>query len=460
MSSQTETRKLSRRDFCRGTAFAASAVVLAACTPQAAEPTAAPTASGAGAQPTAKAPETAPTAAPKQVNVTWWVTQGAKTGELLHKFATDFSAASGGITIKDEFQGGYVEAMNKVIAAAAANALPDMLLIGDGQYPPLARSGILLPLDDLIKGPDGMDLSKYKAPIKRGELDGRMYQLCYGVSTPIFYYNKDVLEAAGLKGAPETWDDFFNSYAPKVTTKDMAGFAYHIDNWWQQSAVWSTGAMVHDDNFEVDLANPGVIDWFERMQKARQKGEAYIPSQADGGAAPFFGSGRAAMMIQSTGVIGNLDKIVEGKFVAECGFLPGGKGGRWVPSGGNGLSIIRGVKDEVRDASWKFIKYMYDPEQAEQYDRLTGYIPFDPEVEKRMADLLEADPRRKVAIDQFEFSRWHMKIHPLARCAQEMWDAWTECVQTDVNVQERLKRLQDACVKIVKEEGFTPTIPS
>lgn len=460
MSTQTENRKLSRRDFCRGAAVAASAVVLGACAPQAATPTVAPTtAASAGGQPT-KAPEKVATPAPKAVNVTWWVTQGAQIGELLHKFATEFSTGSGGITVKDEFQGGYVEAMNKVIAAAAANALPDMLLIGDGQYPPLARSGILLPLDDLIKGPDGMDLSQYRAPINRGRLDGRMYQLCYGVSTPIFYYNKDAVEAAGLKGAPETWNDFFGTYAPKLTTKNMAGFVYHIDNWWQQSAVWSCGAMVKDDNWEIDLANPAVVDWFERMQKARQKGEVYVPSQADGGAIPVFGAGRGAMCIQSTGTIGNLDKVTEGKFKAECAFLPSGPGGRWVPSGGNGLSIIRGVKDEVRDASWKFIKYLYQPEQTERYVRLTGYIPFDPAVEKRISDLLQADPRRKVAIDQLQYSRWHMKIHTLARAAQEMWDAWTECVQTDVNVKDRLRRLQEACVKIAKEEGINPVVPS
>ncbi len=42
--------------------------------------------------------------------------------------------------------------------------LPDMIHIGDGQYTPLALNDILLPLDDLIEGPNGIDLDTYGSP--------------------------------------------------------------------------------------------------------------------------------------------------------------------------------------------------------------------------------------------------------------------------------------------------------
>ena len=119
------------------------------------------------------------------------------------------------------------------------------------------------------------------------------------------------------------------------------------------------GVMVDDvENFEIDMANPAVIEWFERMQKAREDGLVYVPTQADGGTSAFFGSGQAAMTIESTGLIGSVDTISEGKFTAETGFLPSGPGGRWVPSGGNGLSIIAGKSPEVTEAAWEFIKYL------------------------------------------------------------------------------------------------------
>lgn len=395
------------------------------------------------------------------VTVLWWRSHGGATGELIDRFAADFSALDNNITVQAEYQGGYIEHLNKLIASAAANALPDMILVGDGQYTPLALNGILMPLDDLIEGANGIDLSQYKQPIYRGVQNGRMYQLAYGVSTPIYYTNKEVLDAAGLEGAPETWDDFFDEYLPKLAAAnpDMVAFGYSTGSWWQQSPIWSYGVMVNDvENFEIDLANPKCVEWFERMQKARQDGPVYVPTKADGGGSAFFGSGLSAMTIQSTGLIGNVDNISEGKFTAECGFLPGGPGGRWVPSGGNGLSIIRGVADDVRDAAWEFLKYMHAPEQWAEYDTLTGYIPIHTEVEKLLADVIKADPRRQVAIDQFEFSRWHMRIHySSARGDQALKDAWNECIETDVNVKERLQRLQEECCRIAREEGFEPT---
>ena len=452
--------RLSRRDFVRASAGVAAGGLLAAC----------------GAQPTPEVIEVekqvevekvvekvvTATAKPKDpVNVVWWFSHGGATGELMTKFAEDFSAMDNGITIQAEYQGGYTDHMNKLIASAAANALPDMIHLGDGQYTPLALNGILLPLNELIEGPAGIDLSKFKQPIYRGVQNDLFYQLAYGVSTPIFYTNKEALAAAGLEGAPETWDDFFDVYLPKLAeaNPDVVPFAYLTGVWWQQSAVWSSGVMVNDvENFEIDMANPKVVEWFERMQKAREDGLVYVPTSADGGTSAFFGSGRAAMCIESTGLIGKVDNLSEGAFTAETGFLPSGPGGRWVPSGGNGLSIIRGVSAEVRDAAWEFIKYMQAPGQWGEYDKLTGYIPIHTDVEKAIADVITGDPRRQVAIDQFEFSRWHMRIHySSSRAQQAMEEAWNECVLTDVDVQERLERVQKECCQIAKDEGFEPT---
>jgi sn-glycerol 3-phosphate transport system substrate-binding protein len=454
-----ERNTLSRREFLRASAGVAAGSLLVAC----------------GAQPTPQVIEkevekivttevekvvTATPGPREPVNVLWWYAHGGATGELVAKFAEDFSALDNGITIQAEYQGSYTEHLDKLIASAAANALPDMIHIGDGQYTPLALNGILLPLNELIDGPNGIDLNTFKAPIYRGVQEDRFYQLAYGVSTPIYYINKEALEAAGLEGAPENWDQFFDEYLPKLyeANRDIVPFAYSPGSWWQQSAVWSSGVMVNDvETKEVDLANPKAVAWFEKMQKARQDGMAYVPTQADGGTSAFFGSGLAAMTIESTGLIGSVDEISGGKFTAETAFLPEGPGGRWVPSGGNGLSIIRGVSPEVRDAAWEFIKYMQAPEQWGEYDKLTGYIPIQMDVEAAIADVIAADPRRQVAIDQFQYSRWHMWIHySFARAEQAIRETWTECIETDVNVAERLGRLQDECCSIAREEGFEP----
>jgi ABC-type glycerol-3-phosphate transport system substrate-binding protein len=183
-------------------------------------------------------------------------------------------------------------------------------------------------------------------------MDGTMYQLAYGVSTPIFYYNADVLESAGLSGAPETWTDFFDTYLPALAGSKMAGFAYGPGSWWQQSAYWANGVMVNDENWEIDFANPLATNWFTQMQEARRNEQVIYPVQADQNAVALFGAGRAAMMIDSTGAIGSVDEVTGGKFATEVGFLPAGEAGRYVPSGGNGLSISKNASEANRAGAW------------------------------------------------------------------------------------------------------------
>lgn len=397
----------------------------------------------------------------EEVTVVWWHSHGGDLGELLTQFVDDFNALGNGITVRAEYQGGYEDHMRKLVTSAAANALPDMIHLGDGQYPPLARGGILQPLDAFIEGPDGIDLSTYDQPIYRGVLDDAFYQLAYGVSTPIYYYSADVIAEAGLSGPPETWDAFFDEYLPALTRDGQAAFAYEPGTWWQQSVYWSHGVMQNDDNWNVDLANPAVVRWFEKMQRARQQGQVLYPSaSSEEGALGLFTSQRAAMFIGSTGSIGSVDELTQEAFTVDVGFLPAGPGGRFVPSGGNGLSIIRAAAPEVQEAAWTFITYLHDAEQFARYDEISGYVPITAATTERMQNTLQADPRRMVAIDQFEFSRWHMKVHTLARGNQAMSDAWNEIVQTDTSVQPRLERLQEEVVQIVRDEGFEPTTPS
>ena len=392
------------------------------------------------------------------ITIQFWHSHGGGLGELLETFVEEFNALDNNITVQSEYQGDYQDHMNKLIIAAAGNALPDMIHLGDGQYPPLAQNNLLQPLDDFMGGEYGIDLSEYTQPVYRGMMNDQFYQLAYGVSTPILYYNVEAITAAGLDGAPDTWDDFFDTYLPALTSNGMAGFAYAPGNWWQQAAYWSNGAMQEDENWLVDLANPAAITWFERMQSARQQGHVLYPSaSADNGSNGLFASQYAAITINSTGLIGTIDELSQGAFTANVDFLPAGPGGRFVPSGGNGLSIIRNASPEAQLAAWRFITYLQSPDQFMRYDERSGYIPITQPTIERMQDILTADPRRQVAVEQFEFSRWHMKVHTLARAAQAMQDAWNEVVQTDTDVSKRLNKLQDEVVQIVREEGFEPT---
>ncbi len=271
-----------------------------------------------------------------------------------------FNASQQKYVVQVEFQGAYGELRDKLTAAAAAggSALPDVVMISDVMMPVFARNGVLEPLDDMMKSANGIDISDYVGVVERGRVDGKLFQLPLGVSTPIFYYNQDAVKKAGLDGPPKTWDELFDVYIPKLTVKEggktsVYGFAFlaNADWWWQQSYPWMYGGKLSDDKYNTYFDTEPVIAFLDRFQKRFQAGEAYLPTAADGAAVGYFGSGKANMMIESTGVLGRLAELTKDKFTPGVAYLPQGPAGRMVPTGGMGLSIVSKLAAPKKEAA-------------------------------------------------------------------------------------------------------------
>ena len=85
--------------------------------------------------------------------------------------------------------------------------------------------------------------------------DGKLYGLQPGANTLAIFYNKDVLEKAGVK-PPTTWDEL-KTTAKKLTTDKQYGFAFNAtadyEGAWQfLPPMWTNGGD------ETDLKSPQV----------------------------------------------------------------------------------------------------------------------------------------------------------------------------------------------------------
>jgi sn-glycerol 3-phosphate transport system substrate-binding protein len=395
--------------------------------------------------------------------VVWWRSLGGKSGEAYDEVARRFNESQSRVTVRVEHQGEYGPLRDKFTAASVAggSALPDLVMLADVIFPAFARNGILEPLDDLAKGPGGVDMKDYFGVVQRGVVDGKLYQFPLGVSTPILYYNQEAVRAAGLNGPPKTWDDLFNVYLPKLTKKEggktsMYGFAFlaNVDWWWQQSYVWMHGGQLSDDRWNVAFDSPQAIDFLARFQKAFQAGQAYIPTQAEGSTVPYFGSGKAALMIESTGVIGRLAEVVGNRFTAAVAYLPEGPSGRMVPTGGNGISIVAGRSSEKRQAAWEFIRFAQQPAQVASVAQMTGYLPYTKGAGAAMADLLAKEPSRKVALDQMAWSRPQSSIQTVPRAVDVYFDAMQQVLQGNADPKKLMPQVQKQVQTILVEDGY------
>lgn len=434
----SSTRKVSRRMFLHGVAGAAGVGALGAWTPR-------------------------PARAQARVNVVWWRSLTGRSGDAYDELAKRFNESQSRVTVQVEFQGDYGALRDKLAAAVVAggSALPDLVMLADVIFPSFARNNVLEPLDDLAKGAGGVDLKDYFGVLQRGVVNGKLYQFPTGVSTPILYYNQEAVRAAGLDGPPKTWDELFNVYLPKLTKKEggkttMHGFAFlaFVDWWWQQSYMWMHGGGISDDQWNVFFDSPQVIDFLTRFQKAFQAGQAHIPTKAEGSPVAYFGSGKAALMVESTGVIGRLAEVTGGRFTAGVGYLPEGPKGRMVPTGGNGISIVAGRSADKRQAAWEFIRFSQAAPQVARVAELTGYLPYTKAAGAAMAPLMAKEPYRKVALDQMAWSRPQSTIQTVPRAADVYFDALERVLQGNADPKKLMPEVQKRVQTILVEDGY------
>jgi sn-glycerol 3-phosphate transport system substrate-binding protein len=218
---------ISRRKLLKGMGIGAGALALAACAvPQA---TQAPAAPASGEPTAAPAPTTAP-ASSGPVEIIYWGFSGA-LGKTEEELINMWNEKQSEVKVTPQVQGNYEETAQKLTAALAAQQGPDMVLLSDVWWFKFYRARALMPLNDLIKEQQ-IDTSDFVDSLwNEGVRKDVQYWIPFARSTPIFYYNADMLEAAGLPvRGPETWDEM-REWAPKLVKKEgdtmkVAAFAH------------------------------------------------------------------------------------------------------------------------------------------------------------------------------------------------------------------------------------------
>jgi sn-glycerol 3-phosphate transport system substrate-binding protein len=121
-------------------------------------------------------------------------------------------------------------------------------------------------------------------------------------------------------------------------------------------------------------------------------------------AANAFFSGRAAMLVNSTGALGFVRDNMKLPF--RVAFVPRAMRNA-VAIGGASMIIPKGNSPEREAAAWQLIKFFSSPEIAGGWSRFTGY--FAPRMAAydlpEMKDYLAKNPDAKVALDQLAYAQ-------------------------------------------------------
>ena len=443
ISGRPATAGVSRRGVLAGGSSAAGALVLAACGAQ----------SGATGGEKSERLGANGFAFKQPVQLTYWKSLEGPRHDAQVKLTDDFNASRSDVKVAIEHVGNYAQASEKLTAVLAANTPPDvMMLTVDTFMPGFARLGALHPLDEYAKADKSAKFETYVPGfIKNATVDGKLWQIPLARSTPVLYYNKDHFRAAGLpETAPNTWDQVLEvsqkltrSGPMQADSADNAKLAFPVAGYWWtfQSLTWAFGGKLSDDKFNPSVTQPETVQamqWMADMVQRHRVARAY---KTVGPAATAFRAGQLSFLVESTAVLTQTEEGTASRIGAA--FMPQQKQ-RAVPGGGAGLSIIKSIPAEKKEAGWEFMKSITTTPNTVYFSKATGYMVVrtdatsNPEFQK----YLQETPNAKVTFDQMQFVRTQDSIAEAPGAPAAIEDALREVVVDGKNVKAVMDELQ------------------
>ncbi|URM92262.1 sugar ABC transporter substrate-binding protein [Streptomyces sp. MRC013] len=137
----------------------------------------------------------------------------------------DFEAANPGTRVTVEEQP-WENRDEKLATALGSGKGPDVVLLNPDQVPQYLGNGALRPVDKAV---EGIEESFLPNAVKALSHDGRLYAVPIYHTVTTTLYNKRLLDRAGVKEPPTTWDEI-RAAAPKLKRAGVAVLDYSASN--------------------------------------------------------------------------------------------------------------------------------------------------------------------------------------------------------------------------------------
>jgi multiple sugar transport system substrate-binding protein len=273
----------------------------------------------------------------------------------------------------------YEDGANIILRESVAGELPDVTMQGLNRQRVFVEKGIARSLEPFIaKEADFAKDGYHKAMLDLSTFNGEVYGLPFSVSTPIGYYNMDILKAAGIDKIPTNWDEVISACKAieTKTDKEPMFWGWNITgNWFFQALLWSQGeAMLKGD--EMNFNTPAGLKALTTFKALVDECGMENYSTADGQAA--FSSGEMGMFFWSTSAVGAVERDKGDKFDLKTAPFPGidGHAPIKLPAGGNAALLVSTSEDPaVVEAAWTFLKFITSGIGAAKVAETTGYVP-------------------------------------------------------------------------------------
>lgn len=322
------------------------------------------------------------------------------------RVAEDFMAANPDVRVSIQAPStDYDEGFVSVIRQAMAGTAPDVFLVGSHLLAELVARGMVPPMDDLLDGRDMAALGYSDAALALTRVDGVQVALPWTSSTPVMFYNADLVRRAGGDPAdmPATWEGAIAlGAAIDALGGDVEGFYYAPgdDDWMVQNLLATAGmAPLRDGTLAFDTeAGREALGLWERFHD--EAGQEAIPNSA---ARQMMYAGTLGLYFNSTAAVGSFTREIGDRFEWGTAPMPLLTDGGGVASGGM-AAVILTEDPERRAAAMDYLLYGTGPEGQATIVRSTGYMPVNDGAEEVLAAFYEENPAYRTSAMQMDRS--------------------------------------------------------
>ena len=329
-----------------------------------------------------------------------FMAQAAYSEADVRAMSEAFTKANPDVTVNLEFVP-YEGLHDKTVLAQGSGGGYDVVLfdvIWPAEY---ATNKVLLDVSDKITG--DMKTGVLPGAWTTVEYQGKRYGMPWILDTKYLFYNKEILERAGIKNPPKTWAELTEQ---AKTIKDKGLLATPIAWSWSQAEAaicdYATLVSAYGGSFIKDgkpvFQSGGGLDALNYMVDSYKSGLTNPNSKEflEEDVRRVFQNGEAAFALNWTYMYNMANDPKDSKGAGKVGVVPApgidGKSAVSAVNGSMGLGITSTSKHP--DEAWKYIAFMTSQQTQNQYAKLS--LPIwassytDPAVSKGQEELIAA----------------------------------------------------------------------
>lgn len=333
-----------------------------------------------------------------KVEVVFWHAMGGNVEKTLKAMVTDFESTHKNIHINLIGMADYNTLAQKLMSAAAIKQTPTIAQMYENWTTQLLNNNYLEPLDSYVKGKKGLSPSEFEdiwpVLIQNNTWNNKIITMPFNKSVPVYYYNIDLFDKAGIKEFPKTWDGFRMTCLKLKPLRDKEGnpimpTANGTDIWIFASMLYQQGGKLYDEENGLPLFNsPQAVKGLQFQVDLIYKDKVQGPRTNEDLLDDYL-AGRLAMTPFSCA----RRAIMKGVESFRIGMAP-------LPIWDKPASIIYGTNIGMfktatraqKDAAWEFIKWFISKDNEIRWSLGTYYAP----IQKSALD----DPRMQSQFDQ------------------------------------------------------------